>query len=195
MISRAIVQSAIVLINRRMKAERDVTMFVPVCSSVAGMHCIISKERIRRKRRSATTEGGTRCPQRVGKRKCVCPPVPQSFSRTGPRNEGSKLDLLHYGVGDEVGKVASAAEDAVGELASTGGDGVGEVASGAGNTAPPDISNLRCLWLCNFSSPDCFFLSLSAFIFESLGIKLRIWAENCCIVFSLSAWTCAGSRF
>jgi hypothetical protein len=50
MISRAIVQSAIVLMNRRMNAERDVRMFVPVCSSVAGMHSIISKERIWRKR-------------------------------------------------------------------------------------------------------------------------------------------------
>src|SRR6266498_5096795 len=38
MISSAIVQSAIVLMNRRMKAERDVRMFVPVCSSVTGMH-------------------------------------------------------------------------------------------------------------------------------------------------------------
>jgi hypothetical protein len=46
MISSAIVQSAIVLMNRRMKAERDIRMFVPVCSSVAGMLCIISKERI-----------------------------------------------------------------------------------------------------------------------------------------------------
>jgi len=38
MISSAIVQSAIVLRNRRIKAERDVMTFVPVCSSVAGMH-------------------------------------------------------------------------------------------------------------------------------------------------------------
>jgi hypothetical protein len=37
MISRAIVQSAIVLMNRRMNAERGVITFVPVCSSVAGM--------------------------------------------------------------------------------------------------------------------------------------------------------------
>jgi len=44
MITRAIVQSAIVLMNRRMKTERDVVTLVPVCSSVAGMHCIISKE-------------------------------------------------------------------------------------------------------------------------------------------------------
>jgi hypothetical protein len=38
MISRAIVQSAIVLMNRRIKAEREVITFVPVCSRVAGMH-------------------------------------------------------------------------------------------------------------------------------------------------------------
>jgi len=37
MISSATVQSAIVLTNRRMKAERTVKAFVPVCSSVAGM--------------------------------------------------------------------------------------------------------------------------------------------------------------
>jgi hypothetical protein len=52
MISRAIVQSAIVLMNRRMKAERRPAAvgFVPVCSSVAGMPCIISKEGALRKR-------------------------------------------------------------------------------------------------------------------------------------------------
>jgi hypothetical protein len=75
----------------------------------------------------------------------------------------------YYGVGDEVGKVASAAGDAVGELASNGGDevgeaassaedGVGEGAAAAGNTAPPDIpsdSNLRCFWFCNSSSAGC----------------------------------------
>src|SRR5437867_10446120 len=38
MISSATVQSAIVLMNRRMKAERGVITFVPVCSSVEDMH-------------------------------------------------------------------------------------------------------------------------------------------------------------
>ena len=38
MISSAIVQSAIVLMNRRMKTERDVITFVPVCSASLGMH-------------------------------------------------------------------------------------------------------------------------------------------------------------
>jgi hypothetical protein len=38
MISRAIVQSAIVLMNRRMNTERDVITFGPVCSRVTGMH-------------------------------------------------------------------------------------------------------------------------------------------------------------
>src|SRR5882724_1189953 len=69
MITSATVQSAIVLMNRRMKAERGVIMFVPVCSRVAGMPCIISEERIRRKRRRAAYKrnttpaatGGTRC--------------------------------------------------------------------------------------------------------------------------------------
>jgi hypothetical protein len=37
MISSAIVQSAIVLANRKMKAERDVMTFVPLCSKVTGM--------------------------------------------------------------------------------------------------------------------------------------------------------------
>jgi len=39
-----------VLMNRSMKADREVRMFDPVCSSVEGMPCIISKERIGRKR-------------------------------------------------------------------------------------------------------------------------------------------------
>src|SRR5436309_13756399 len=38
MISSATVQSAIVLTNRRIKTERDVITFEPVCSSVTGMH-------------------------------------------------------------------------------------------------------------------------------------------------------------
>src|SRR5436309_14631933 len=40
MMSSAIVQSAIVLMNRRIKAERDPATagFVPVCSRVTGMH-------------------------------------------------------------------------------------------------------------------------------------------------------------
>ncbi len=37
MISRATVQSATVLMNRRMNAERGVSRFGPVCSNVAGM--------------------------------------------------------------------------------------------------------------------------------------------------------------
>src|SRR6266478_4178994 len=37
MISSATVQSAIVLMNRRMNAERDVTTFVPGCSRLTGM--------------------------------------------------------------------------------------------------------------------------------------------------------------
>jgi hypothetical protein len=43
----------VVLMNLRMKAERGVITFVPVCSSVAGMRCIISKEGALRKRERA----------------------------------------------------------------------------------------------------------------------------------------------
>ena len=38
MISSATVQSATVLMNRRINAERDVMTFVPVCSRITGMH-------------------------------------------------------------------------------------------------------------------------------------------------------------
>jgi hypothetical protein len=48
----------------------------------------------------------------------------------------------YYGVGDGVGKVASAAGDEAGEGAPTPGDELGKVACGAGNIARPDISNL-----------------------------------------------------
>src|SRR5437868_13390232 len=50
MISKATLQRATVLINRRMNAERGVTTFGPVCSNVAGISCIISKERVLCKR-------------------------------------------------------------------------------------------------------------------------------------------------
>src|SRR5438034_11594859 len=45
MISKATVQRATVLMNRRMNTERGVSTFGPVCSNVAGISCIISKER------------------------------------------------------------------------------------------------------------------------------------------------------
>jgi hypothetical protein len=61
----------------------------------------------------------------------------------------------YCGVGDEVGEAASTAGDGVGAVVSTVEDGVGEVASGAGNIAPPDMSNLRCLWICNCSGARC----------------------------------------
>src|SRR4029453_12617049 len=50
MISKAVVHKATVLMNRRMNTERRVTTFGPVCSSVAGMSCIISEEGALRKR-------------------------------------------------------------------------------------------------------------------------------------------------
>src|SRR6266516_8111056 len=80
MISSATVQSAIVLTNRRMKTERDVITFVPVCSSVAGMHlhhlegtnqaqaqtsCVLAQY-------DSAASGGTRCPQRVGTQMWRC---------------------------------------------------------------------------------------------------------------------------
>jgi hypothetical protein len=50
MISKATLHKATVLMNRRMNTERRVTTFGPVCSSVAGMSCIISEEGALRKR-------------------------------------------------------------------------------------------------------------------------------------------------
>ena len=50
MISNAVVHKATVLMNRRMNTERRVTTFGPVCSSVAGMSCIISEEGALRKK-------------------------------------------------------------------------------------------------------------------------------------------------
>jgi hypothetical protein len=50
MISKATDHKATVLMNRRMNTERRVTTFGPVCSSVAGMSCIISEEGALRKR-------------------------------------------------------------------------------------------------------------------------------------------------
>src|SRR5512132_3725972 len=44
MISKATDHKATVLMNRRMNTERRVATFGPVCSSVAGMSCIIPKE-------------------------------------------------------------------------------------------------------------------------------------------------------
>ena len=91
--------------------------------------------------------------------------------------------------------------DGVAEAASGAADGGGEAVSTAGATAAPDISNTRCFCLCSFSSPGCFWalrscfsLSLWAFIFESSGIRARISAETCCIILSLSAFSCGGSR-
>ena len=62
----------------------------------------------------------------------------RKFCNQSPQVRSSRL--THYGVGDGLD-----------ELSSTAGDGVGEVDSGAGNTAPLDISHLRCFWLCNCS--------------------------------------------
>ena len=141
MISRAIVQSAIVLMNRRMKAERRPAAvgFVPVCSSVAGMRCIISKEGVRCKReRALRRERGCASSRRAT--------VTGSTDITQGWRSAQVARWTYYGVGDGVGKVASAEEDTVGELASTGGDELGEAASSAedvvgdaGDTAAPGI--------------------------------------------------------
>lgn len=53
MISSAIVQSAIVLANRKMKAERDVMTFVSVCSKVTGMRLHHLEGRLAAQERSA----------------------------------------------------------------------------------------------------------------------------------------------
>ena len=50
MISKATDHKATVLLDRRMNTERRVTTFGPVCSSIAGMSCIISEEGALRKR-------------------------------------------------------------------------------------------------------------------------------------------------
>ena len=75
MISRAIVQSAIVLMNRRMKVERGVitfpSRFAPALKTCT---CIISEERIRRKRRRAAYQRNTTQPRRVER---VFPPQPR----------------------------------------------------------------------------------------------------------------------
>src|SRR6266480_369830 len=71
MISRAIVQSAIVLMNRRMKVERGVIMFDSVCSSVEDMHLHhlggTNQAQAQTRRVSAqydsTATGGTRFPR------------------------------------------------------------------------------------------------------------------------------------
>jgi hypothetical protein len=150
MISRAIVQSAIVLMNRRMKAERRPAAvgFVPVCSSVAGMPCIMSKEGALRKReRALRRECGWASSGRVA--------VKITAILRPPRRSAYVAHRTYYGVGDGLGKVASVRGAGVGELVSTAEDGVGELASAEGKTAPPDISNLRCFWFCNFSSPGC----------------------------------------
>src|SRR5882724_4461644 len=111
MISRAIVQSAIVLMNRRIKAERDVTMFVPVCSSAAGMHCIISKE-------------GARC-----KRERVYAsfrrPIVTGYTDIAQGWPSAQLARwTDYGVGDGFGEAASVAGDGVGAVVSTVEGGV-----------------------------------------------------------------------
>src|SRR4029077_18358106 len=88
MISRAIVQSAIVLMNRRMKTEREVRTFVPVCSSVVGMHCIISKE------------GALRKPERALRRKRGCDFSTvlgyTDITQQRPKRADSASDLLRH---------------------------------------------------------------------------------------------------
>src|SRR5258705_13985960 len=150
MISRAIVQSAIVLMNRRMKAERRPAAvgFVPVCSSVAGMPCIISKEGVLRKR------------ERALRRECGCASSRRAAVKITailrpPCRSAYVAHRTYYGVADGVGEIASTAGDGVGEAASTAEDGIGEMAAGAGNTAPLNIFDLRCFWLCNCSGPRC----------------------------------------
>ena len=172
------------------EVERELTIFVPVCSSVAVMHCMIS-------RKSAVQERSTRWKKKARLRlgseshrdrytgiarpnsRVSCRPMRKPASSS--RQSACLASRTYCGVADGIGDIASVA-----------GDGIGEVASGAGNTAPPDIFDLGCLWLCNFSSACRLALSLSAFIFESSGTKARISAASCCIL-SLSACTCAGS--
>ena len=126
-------QSAIVLINRRIKAEREVITFVPVCSRVAGMHCIIPKDRraIKRERVYIST-------REPSERKTYAPMLPKRSAQ-----EQRSVDC-YCGAGDGVGEAASVAGDGVGAVVSTVEDG----AAGAGNTAPLNIFDLCCFWVC-----------------------------------------------
>jgi hypothetical protein len=126
-----------VLMNRRIKAERDVTMFVPVCSSAAGMHCIISKEGARCKRERVYAS--FRRPIVTGYTVAQGWPSAQVARWTG------------YGVGDGFGEAPSVAGEGVRAVVSPVEGGV----AGAGNTAPLNIFDLRCFWLCNCSGACC----------------------------------------
>jgi len=59
MMSKATVHNATVLMNHRMNAERGVITWGPVSSNVAGMSCIISKERVLCKRVALLQAHGT----------------------------------------------------------------------------------------------------------------------------------------
>ena len=157
--------------NRRMKAERRPAAvgFVPVCSSVAGMPCIISKEGALRKR------------ERALRRECGCASCGRAAVKITailrpPRRSAYVAHRTYYGVGDGVGEVAS-----------TVGDRVGESASAAGNTALPDIfalSKFCCHWRCKSSGPSCrgagraCFAGSPVVTFEGSGIRARISARN-----------------
>jgi hypothetical protein len=115
-----------------MKAERDVRMFVPVCSSAAGMPCIISKDEARRKRGAFAS------------RRILTPNLHKSAlgnSKIPVSADALACSRTYYGVADGVG-----------EAASVTGDGVAELASGAGNTVPLNIFDLPCFWFCNCSA-------------------------------------------
>src|SRR5438094_10547788 len=168
MISRAIVQSAIVLMNRRMKAERELRMFVPVCSSVAGMPCIISEEGALRKHERALRSARMQRPRTTGET--------VYSDHAGVSRSAEVARRPYYGVGDGLGEVAS-----------TAADGVGEPASPAGATALPDIfalSKFCCHWRCKSSGPSCRGAGRSCFVgspavtFEGLGIRVRISSRN-----------------
>src|SRR5215813_1410662 len=178
MISRAIVQSAIVLMNRRMKAERGEITFVPVCSSVAGMPlhhlggCHAMQERSEH-----FDQRGCACSWESHNKSYadIAPSFPKSIGNA-PRT--------YCGVDDGVGETASVASDGIGAVASTAGDGFGRTAAGAGSTAVLNICDLRCLWFCNCSVArwvsarrscvNLSFSAFSAFIREGSAILARI---------------------
>jgi hypothetical protein len=130
--------------NRRIKAERDVITFVRVCSRVTGMHLHHSQGTKQAQAQISEYERMERVVfNALAKEMSLVLPVLNPFT---DRSLGTTaLDWTCYsGAGDGVGEAASVAGDRVGAVVAVG-------AAGAGNTAPLNIFDLRCFWLCNCS--------------------------------------------
>jgi len=156
MISRAIDQSATVLINRRMKTERDVIMLVPVCSRVTGMqlHHSQGTNRAQAKMSRVFSLGikeydAIRTPiPSIARDLLASAPGTRKFSTQSQSKPGASM-RSYCGVGDGVGEAVSSAADEVGAVVSTVEDGTVGLVAGAGNTAPLNNFDFCGLWLCN----------------------------------------------